>query len=247
LNDKKIEEKRERKEIVITGAAGRIGGVLRFGLRNSYRLRLTYHKNPIIPVGDEKAVFCDITDIESCRRAINGAKGVIHLAADPRVSAPWHSVLHNNIIGTFNVFEASRICGVKKIVFASSNHVTGFWEVKKVYTTPEMSTRPDSNYGVSKAFGEAFGRYYSDKYCISIICLRIGSFLGEEEPKLSGRHLSTWLSNRDMIQLTKLSLETDILFGIFYGISDNTRRYWDIGNAKRLLGYFPEDNAEDYR
>jgi uronate dehydrogenase len=210
LNDKKIEEKRERKEIVITGAAGRIGGVLRFGLRNSYQLRLTYHKKPIIPVNDEKAVFCDINDLESCKSAIKGAKGVIHLAADPRVSAPWNSVLHNNIIGTFNVFEASRICGVKKIVFASSNHVTGFWEVKNVYTTPDMSTRPDSNYGVSKAFGEALGRYYSDEFGISIICLRIGSFLGEEHPRLNGRLLSTWLSNR-------------------------------------LLRYFPEDDAEDYR
>lgn len=110
-----------------------------------------------------------------------------------------------------------------------------------------MSTRPDSNYGVSKAFGEALGRYYSDKFGISIICLRIGSFLGEEHPRLNGRLLSTWLSNRDMIQLTKLSLETEMIFGIFYGISNNTRRYWDIGNTQRLLGYFPEDDAEDYR
>lgn len=115
LNDKK-KERREKKEIVITGASGRIGGVLRVGLRNSYQLRLTYHKKPIIPVDDEKAVFCDITDLKSCRCAIKGAKGVIHLAADPRVSAPWDSVLNNNIIGTFNVFEASRLCGVEKIV-----------------------------------------------------------------------------------------------------------------------------------
>lgn len=136
---------------------------------------------------------------------------------------------------------------MKKIVFASTNHVTGFWEKEGVYTTPEMPIRPDSLYAVSKVFGEALARYYVDQFNMSIICLRIGSFLGRDPPgPLSGRRLSTWISNRDIVQLIIRSIETDLPFGIFYGISDNTRKIWDINNAKKLLGYAPQDNAENF-
>ena len=129
------------------------------------------------------------------------------------------------------------------MVFASTNHVSGWYEHEGIYTTPEMPVRPDSLYGASKAFGEALGRYYSDAFGLAVVCLRIGSFL----PKpTSVRALSTWLSYRDCAQLVLRSLEADVRFGIFYGISKNRRRYWDISSAEEILGYHPEDDAEAF-
>ncbi len=121
--------------------------------------------------------------------------------------------------------------------------MVGLARREHLYTVPEMPVRPDSLYGVSKAFGEALGRYYADAHGLSVICLRIGSF--QPAPR-SQRMLATWLSPRDCAQLVWRSIESALPFGIFYGISGNTRRYWDISNAQHLLGYQPEDDAERY-
>jgi uronate dehydrogenase len=117
-----------------------------------------------------------------------------------------------------------------------------------VYTTPEMSERPDSFYGASKAFGEDLGRYYVDQFGLEVICLRIGSFQPDEAVKErpNDRILSTWLSHRDCVQLVWRGIEAEVKYGIFYGISGNTRAYWDIQSARQQLGYEPEDNAEQY-
>lgn len=237
-----------QKRVLITGAAGKIGRVLWRSFKNRYKLRLMFHRT-ILPVGEgEESVTADITNFETLPSAMEGVDAVVHLAyGGAGGRCPWEQVLERNIIGTYNVFEAARQSGVKKIVFASTNHVTGFLEREGVYTTPEMPIRPDSLYGVSKAFGEALARYYVDQFNMSIICLRIGSFLGKDLPgPMSGRILSTWISNRDIAQLVWRSIEADLPFGIFYGISDNTRRIWDISNARKLLGYAPEDNAENF-
>ncbi|MBI3970448.1 MAG: NAD-dependent epimerase/dehydratase family protein [Chloroflexi bacterium] len=131
----------------------------------------------------------------------------------------------------------------RKIVFASSNHATGCYEKEGLHTKPDMPVRPDSYYGVSKCLGEALGRYYVDAHGMSVICLRIGSF----QPAPRGvRQPATWISYRDTAQLVRRSIETDLPFGIFYGISGNTRAYWDTSNARELLGYQPEDNAEAF-
>jgi len=176
-------------------------------------------------------------------RACAGVDAVAHMAADPRVQAPWEDILQANIIGTYNVYEAARRAGTNTVVFASSNHATGFYEKERVYTTPEMPARPDSYYGVSKCFGEDLGRYYVDAHGLRVICLRIGSF----QPRPHGeRQLSTWISHRDMAQLVWRAIEAEVRFGIYYGISGNTRAYWDIANARRELGYAPEDDAETY-
>lgn len=236
-----------KKRVLITGAAGRIGSVLREAFRDRYLLRLMYHEKALLPEGDEEAVMGDILIFDSILKAMKGVDAVVHLAAAVGGFAPWERILNLNIIGTYNVFETACQSGIKKIVFASSNHVAGFWEKEGVYTTVEMPVRPDSLYGVSKAFGEALVRYYVDQFGMSIICLRIGSFLGKDPPgPLSGRVLSTWISNRDMAQLVWRSIETNLPFGIFYGISDNTRKFWDISNARKLLGYSPQDDAEKF-
>ena len=143
-------------------------------------------------------------------------------------------------------YEACRNAGVKRVVFASTNHVTGLYEEEGMYTTPEMPVRPDSLYGASKAFGESLGRYYVDRYGLEVVCLRIGSFQPDSAvvERKSDRILSTWLSHRDCVQLVQRSIEADVRFGIYYGISGNTRAYWDLQNARRELGYAPQDNSE---
>ena len=251
----------DKKRVLITGASGRIGKAMAERLGDRYRLRLLYNRT--VPAEHEaaaaqaresgqaaaiegtphEAVIGNAADLDAMVRACSGVDAVLHLAADPAVQAPWESILNANIIGTYNVYEAAHRAGCNKIIFASSNHATGFYEKEGVYTTPEMPVRPDSYYGVSKAFGEALGRYYVDQYGMSVICLRIGSF----QPKPHGvRQLSTWLSHRDMAQLSWRGIEADVPFAVVYGISGNTRAYWDISSARELLGYAPEDNAEDH-
>lgn len=248
-----------KKKVLITGAAGRIGRTLRTAFMGKYALRLMYNNTVFPAEGDGEVVIADIGDFESILQATRGVDAVVHLALAGRKEwSDWERARFN-MVGTYNVFEAARLCGVRKIVFASTNHVTGFTEkmmkngemvlrpIQDRYAGPETLPRPDSLYGVGKAFGEALARYYVDRFGMSIICLRIGSFLGKDPPgPLKGRVLSTWISNRDMAQLVWRSIETDLPFGVFYGISDNTRKYWEISNARKLLGYSPVDDAERY-
>tara|TARA_Y100000588_G_scaffold90069_1_gene96680 strand:+ start:87 stop:809 length:723 start_codon:yes stop_codon:yes gene_type:complete len=236
------------KKVLITGAAGRIGQVMRDGLKARYDLRLLYRRT-VLPAEEGEEVFVgDINDMEVLEKAVDGTDAIVHMAGDPRVDAPWDSVLEANIKGIYCLYEAARKKNTKRIIFASTNHVTGFYEEDGVYTTPDMPERPDSFYGASKAFGEDLGRYYVDQYGLEVICLRIGSFQPDKAVKerSNDRILSTWLSHRDCVQLVWRGIEADVKFGIFYGISDNTRAYWDIQSAREQLGYEPEDNAEQY-
>lgn len=253
-----------QKRVLITGAAGRIGKALAEHLGERYALRLQYHHT--IPEEHEAAakraretgqpaplegtphevVVAGAEDLAAMERACAGMDAVVHMAADPRVQAPWPDILNANIIGTYNVYEAAHRAGVKKVIFASSNHATGYYEKESTYTTPEMPVRPDSYYGVSKVFGEALGRYYADAHGISVICLRIGSFQPAPRGK---RQLSTWISHRDTAQLVWRGIEADperVPYLLCYGISGNTRAYWDISNAREVLGYAPEDDAETH-
>ena len=235
-----------RKKVLITGAAGRIGQVMRSGLKECYDLRLMYHRTVLEAEEGEEVVLGSVADLAAITEAVDGVDAVVHMAGDPETSATWESVLEKNIQGVYCTYEACKNKGVKRVIFASTNHVTGFYELDGVYTTPEMPERPDSLYGVSKAFGEDLGRYYVDQYGLEVICLRIGSFQPDSAvvERKSDRILSTWLSHRDCVQLVWRSIEVDQSFGIYYGISGNARAYWDIQNARQELGYAPEDDAE---
>lgn len=238
----------DRKKILITGAAGSIGRVLTAGLTDRYDLRLLYHKT-LPPAGPKaEVVIGSITDLSQMTKVSEGVEAVVHMAANPRDDAAFEEVLEPNIVGAYTVFEACRRAGVGRIVYASSNHVTGYHEIEGVYTTPEMPVRPDGYYGISKVFGEALGRYYRDAFGLSVICLRIGTCRPESDVRnrKSDRILSTWLSHRDVVQLVERSITAEtVKYGIYYGISNNTRAYWDIENARKELGYAPEDNAEN--
>ena len=238
-----------RKKILITGAAGQIGSVLRVGLKDRYRLRLLSH-NTVLPAEPHEEICTgSITDLSKMTEVSEGVDAVVHMAGNPWLDTAFEEVLHSNIVGTYTVFEACRKARVKRIVFASTNHVTGYYEIEGVYTTPDMPVRPDGYYGVSKVFGEALGRYYADAFGISVICLRIGTCRSEDAVinRKNDRILSTWLSLRDIVHLVRCSIEAEsIKFGIYYGISNNTRAYWDIQNAREELVYDPQDNAENY-
>ena len=239
----------DRKKVLITGAAGEIGRVLAEGLRQDYDLRLLYHQTVLPVVGNEEIFVGSINNMEEMVKATAGIDTVVHMAGNPDDKAGFEEVMGVNIQGTYTTFEAAKRSGVNQIVFASTNHVTGYYEIEGVYTTPDMPVRPDGYYGVSKVFGEALGRYYADAFGISVICLRIGTCRSEDAVinRKNDRILSTWLSLRDTVHLVKRSIEADsIKFGIYYGISNNTRAHWDFQNAREELGYDPKDNAENH-
>lgn len=238
-----------KKRVLITGAAGRIGRVLRDGLQERYDLRLLYHRTVLPAQGGDEVCVADITDLVKVEAAVDGCDAVIHMAGNPSMEATFEQVHHQNSLGTYCVFEACVRRTCPRVVFASTNHVTGMYEKEGVYTRPDMPVRPDSFYGASKAFGEALGRYYAEAFGLAVICLRIGSFQPVESvvERKGDRILSTWLSHRDAVQLCWRSIEAEgVRFGIYYGISGNTRACWDIQNAVSELGYMPEDDAETH-
>jgi len=258
------------KTVLITGAEGNIGSRLRRNLADRYALRALTRG----PVEGLDSTAADIADLESILPAFNGVDAVIHLAASATVDAEWRDVLHNNIEGLYNVFEASRRAGVRQVVFASSNHAVGGYEADGVPSLYRRSSgvmvgvdaplRPDSLYGVSKAFGEAMGRYFSEKFGLKVYCLRIGSVLADDDPRSESitrgtgpfwlpsmsaedrlrRYAATWLSHADLARLVDACLRAEqINFGIYYGVSDNPYRFWTLDNARADLGYWPEDRA----
>ena len=233
------------KTILLTGAAGTIGTALRSHLGELYHFRCLDLKP--IPEIDDMWV-ADIADFHTVYQAMLGVDAVIHLAANPDNDQSWHDVYTSGIGGTYNVFETARRGGIRKIIYASSCHVLGAREIwQKKYATPDMPAHPNSLYGAGKLFGEVLGRFFVEYHNMSVICLRIGAFYETLwQIESSQAHvLSAWCSARDLAQLVKKSLETDGLgFQIFYGVSNNTRRFWDIGNAQKLVGYQPQDNAE---
>jgi len=237
--------------LLITGSKGKIGAVLMDALDASCEVCGV----DVLDTLGERTFRADLADYEQLSRVLSmlsPIRCIVHLAADPRVSAGWDSVLKNNIIGTKNLYEAAKEYEVKKVVFASSNHVTGAYEgiPPSLHEQPEPRLitindpiRPDSDYGVSKVFGEAVARQYYELYGIQSVCLRIGSFLADDNPTRNERVRRTWISHRDLIQLVKKSILAEVEFGIYYGVSNNQGRFWDISNAEEEIGYHPEDDA----
>jgi nucleoside-diphosphate-sugar epimerase len=241
----------ERKRLLITGAAGKVGGALRKHLGDRYDLRLLFHRTiPDDLTPDEEMIVGDISDFESMLEATKGVDAVAHCAIFNRTRGMTRAALARltfdvDMKSCYNIYEASRHNGVGTVVFASTNHVTGLNEKEGLVSRPELPVRPDGIYGAGKAFGEALGRYYADAHGLRVFCLRIANFNGRDEP---GRRFekgqARWLSPRDCAQLTWRCIEKEeIRFGIYYGVSQGADEKWDLGNAFDELGYKPEDDG----
>jgi uronate dehydrogenase len=228
--------------ILMTGAAGEIGRVLRAGLRGRYGfLRLTDVNAMDAAGAGEETIAADLADIPAAEAVMKSIDCVVHLAGVPR-EAPWERILPNNIVATYNVFEAARRNGVRRVIFASSNHVIGYYRASK-NVGADVPPRPDSRYGVSKVFGEALGRLYADKHGLSVACLRIGSFRARPQ---NARQLRTWVSHRDTVQLVQRCIDAPPFhYLVIYGVSANTRSQWH-DEAAHIIGYRPLDNAETF-
>ncbi|HKS79254.1 MAG TPA: NAD(P)-dependent oxidoreductase [Gaiellaceae bacterium] len=250
-----------RPGLVITGAAGTIGRVLRAELAVSHSLR-TIDQLPAEGID----LAADVRRSERMQKAFAGASAVVELAANPSLRTSWEQVLANNLAAALGTLEAARRAGVPRVVVASSNHVTGMHERDEPYASvlagryegldPESlprirvdsPPRPDSFYAIGKCGAEAAARYYAEEYGMSAICLRIGTVNPENRPR-NPREFATLLTHRDLAQLVRRCLEAplDLGFAVFYGVSRNTWRIWDIEDAAATIGYEPLDDAESFR
>lgn len=250
------------KKVLVTGMSGQIGGIMRARLSDRYALSGLDVK----PVDGFEVQVADLASLEAIQPAFEGVDTVVHLGADPSPRASWDSVLNNNLIATRNVYEAARVAGVKRVVFASSNHVVGYVplkeepykaiyegrlsDVRRPFPMLDASVlRPDSYYGVSKAFGESLGSYFHDAHGISVICIRIGWVMTPDDPGFHPAALSLWLSHRDTAELMTKCIDApaSVGFSIVHGMSNNTLRIWESEATEAVVGFVPQDNAgEDW-
>ncbi len=251
------------KNVLITGGAGLIGTILADHLSDHYN----FSSIDRIKAQDMKSYIGDLADLDSIQPAFHDQDTVIHLAADPNPDSSWQSNLSNNFIATYNVFEASKRAGVRRVIFASSNHAQGgnyivepwslvmegkFDQLKANQYPLVLETdmiRPDGYYGTAKAFGEAIGSYYHDYFGLRSIHLRIGWVISVDKPDFSPMILSLWLSHRDAAQAFQLSIDASdqMEYEIFAVTSDNKWKIFSIDKARGMLNYNPVDGAgEDY-
>jgi uronate dehydrogenase len=229
--------------LLLTGAAGGLGRVLRPRLKaRSTLLRVSDVAAMDAAGAGEEVVTARLEDAAAVHQLLAGIDAVVHLGG-VSTEQPFDVILQANIVGAYNLYEAARKHGVKRIVFASSNHVTGFYRQDEVIDA-SMPVRPDGYYGLSKAFGENLSRFYFDRYGIETVCLRIGSSFPEPKDR---RMLATWLSYDDLERLVVASLTAPVVgHSIVFGMSDNTTTWWDNTQA-RHIGFRPQDSSEPFR
>jgi nucleoside-diphosphate-sugar epimerase len=235
------------QEILITGAAGEIGSWLRLSLRQPDRhIRLldVTGQNALEPDESARLITASITDQGALTEACEGVDAVLHLGGLSTVGYSWDEYLDVNINGTRCVLEAARLCGVPRVVYASSHHAVGFHPNTPGRTVPDyLYSRPDSLYGVSKAAGESLCSLYHDRYGLDVICIRIGSFRTRPTDL---RTLWNWLSPGDCTRLFEAALATtNPGFRLVWGVSANERGIMSLEEA-RAIGYVPLDNAEEF-
>jgi uronate dehydrogenase len=230
------------RKVLLTGASGGVGARLRKLLKPIYPgLILSDLKAPDDLQPDETFIAANLANYAEVESALEDIEGVIHLGGYS-IEGPWETILQSNIVGTYNLYEAARCQGVKRVVFASSNHVVGFYPRDEKIGVNAVAL-PDTRYGVSKLFGEGVAALYAYKYGVGTLAVRIGN-VGEKP--LDKRRLAIWLKTEDLVSLIRLGLEKpDLVFDVVYGMSDNERAWWDNSHAL-ALGYRPEGKSEDY-
>jgi uronate dehydrogenase len=234
---------RSRPRILLTGARGAVGTRLRPMLVAAYgAVRLSDLAPPTESLAPgESFVAADLSRIEQVRAAVAGIDAIVHLGGFS-VEGPWDTILQANIAGTYNLYEAAREAGVRRVVFASSNHAVGFYR-RSTTIDHTAAPRPDTRYGVSKAFGEALGALYADKHGLRVLNIRIGNVA---DAPIDRRRLAIWISPADLMQLVRIGIEhPELRFETVYGASDNARAWWDNRRAHDL-GYRPTGRAEDH-
>ena len=249
------------RKVLITGMSGLIGGAVRKQLEGKYELSALNRRR----LEGVECYQADISELDAILPAFEEKDVVVHLAASWRGDPPWEDHLRYNVIGTFNVFEASRRAGVKRIIYASSGATVSGWErvfpynaivEGRYYEVPPnwkklthlSPTHPTGIYGCTKIWGEALARHYSDAYSISAICLRIGAVNLEDRP-LQPRQFSIWCSQRDVASMVEKCIEApeSLKFDVFYVVSRNKWNYRDLEHARDVVGFEPQDTAERYR
>lgn len=234
-----------RERILITGPGGRVGTYLVPLLREEFALRLMDTK-PLEATADDEVIQADIQDLQAFKQACRGVKALLHLAAISDEDDFMTKLLPGNIVGGYNAFEAAREAGIQ-ILFASTAQTVLHYP-KGEWITTDRPVRPWTVYACTKVFGEALARYYSDTHGLRAICLRICWFQNYDSEQLRTRPdmMREWVSPRDLAQLVTKCIRSDVKFEIFFGVSNNTGRYWDVANATRLVGYDPKDDAVNY-
>lgn len=229
--------------LLLTGAAGNLGRVLRPRLARHCKVLRLSDRCPMDAAGPhEEACIADLADVAAVDGLVTGVDAIAHFGGIATEQA-WAPILSSNIIGMLNLYEAGRRHRVKRIVFASSNHVTGFYRRDQVIDCRDP-VRPDGFYGLSKAFGENLAQFYWDRFGLETVSMRIGS--PAKEPK-DRRMLCTWLSFDDLERLVVSALfAPDVGHSIVYGMSDNRTVWWDNRRA-RHIGFRPLDSSEPFR
>jgi uronate dehydrogenase len=230
-------------KLLLTGAAGALGRVLREGMKPYARVMRLSDKVAMDPVRDNEEVMqCDLADKQAVDDLVRGCDAIVHLGG-VSIERPFEEILEANIKGVFHLYEGARRHNVKRVVFASSNHVIGFHKQGEMIDA-SCAKRPDGYYGLSKSYGEDLSRFYFDRYGIETACLRIGSSFPEPKDR---RMLITWLSYRDLTELVRCCLFADKLgHTIVYGMSANRDKWWDNRQAAHL-GFHPRDSSEPFR
>jgi NAD+ dependent glucose-6-phosphate dehydrogenase len=248
-----------KRKVLIPGGAGLIGSIMIEKLGDKYE----FSSLDLREANGITSTVANLDDLDAITPAFENIDTVVHLAADRSPAGSWDSILKNNFIATYNVFEASKRAGVKRVIFASSNHAEGGFSLDEPWkhandgnfhlleqddyelVTEKHMILPDSYYGVAKAYGEALGSYYNDYHGLSSFHLRIGWVIEGDDPTFSVYALSLWLSHRDTAQIIDLCISApeSHRYDIFNVTSDNTWKIFDIAHAKSALGYTPEDRA----
>jgi uronate dehydrogenase len=230
-------------KLLLTGAAGGLGQVLRQSLKPYAASMRLSDVAPMASAGPgEEVVSCNLADKAAVDALVRGCDAIVHLGG-VSVERPFEEILEANIKGVFHLYEGARRHGVKRVVFASSNHVIGFHQQGEVIDA-DCLKRPDTYYGLSKSYGEDLSRFYFDRYGIETACVRIGSSFPEPKDR---RMLVTWLSYRDLTELVRCCLVAPRLgHTIVYGASNNRDKWWDNSKAAHL-GYVPQDSSEPFR
>ncbi len=236
-----------RKKLLITGPGGRVGTELVPLLRSEFALRL-FDTRKLTPAGDDEVLVGDIQDFTALRSACEGVEAMLHLAAISDEDDFHSRLLPGNLAGAYNAFEAAHQAGVNKVLFPSTGQTVLNYPKGECVTT-DMLPRPSTVYACTKLFGEALARYYSDVHGMSAMIIRLCYFRGYDDPllRIPGHSIQReWCSPRDLAQLVTKCVQSKVRFGLFFGLSNNRERCWDVSNAKELIGYQPQDDAADF-